>query len=164
MLASACSICCTNCCCCCSVTVATRGPLPDWLLRTESEASSGAALTLFPALQDTHMVVTHEQFYNLFNALCIKALLIPRLRCTVCVYLCIYTHVGISAGASAARVCKPCWMFSRASMALGFNMADSSSGLCIYIFISENNNNKLLFPFKKKYCTVCYMVARTESV
>lgn len=60
----------------------------------------------------------------------------------VCLFLHFYTHVGISAGASAARICRACWICSRASVALGFNMADSSSGLCIYKNASLTTKNK----------------------
>lgn len=53
----------------------------------------------------------------------------------------VFTHMGMRAGASAARVCRPCWICSTASIALGFNKADSCSGLCIYTRMTVNNKD-----------------------
>lgn len=54
----------------------------------------------------------------------------------------VFTHMGMRAGASAARVCRPCWIWSTASIALGFNKVDSCSGLCIYTVNNKDIYNQ----------------------
>lgn len=71
-----------------------------------------------------------------------------------------WTNLGMRPGASACKVCRPCWICMRACMALGLVSTDWASGFCICLMTNNTQvqSNQNLFFIQEKYKHICILL------